>query len=166
VQRVAHNFHAVGRLIDQADCRNSHLTQMVTVSRAGAANADLSAISTRQSLISHGGSNAHSHGPAGCSRQDRPCRTRSGAMSCPISLSDAGAPRAQASSPPGLVHRLVRRIHRAVLIRKMRSELQQLPDYLLKDIGVNRSEIDSVVAGIVDGTFDRTRHARGKTESF
>jgi len=48
----------------------------------------------------------------------------------------------------------------------MRSELQQLPDCLLKDMGVNRAEIDSVVAGIVDGKFDRTRHARGRTETF
>jgi len=78
----------------------------------------------------------------------------------------AGAPHVQTSSRPGLVHRLFRRMHRAVLMRRMRSELQQLPDCLLKDMGVNRAEIDSVVAGIVDGKFDRTRHARGRTETF
>jgi uncharacterized protein YjiS (DUF1127 family) len=74
----------------------------------------------------------------------------------------AGAPHVQASSRPRLVLRLLGRLHRAVRIRTMRRELQRMPDRLLKDIGVSRSEIDSIVMGIVDGTIDRTRHARSR----
>jgi uncharacterized protein YjiS (DUF1127 family) len=81
-----------------------------------------------------------------------------------VTLNDAvaGAPHVQAPSRPGLVRRLLGRLDRAVRISTMRSELQQMPDHLLKDIGVSRSEIDSIVTGIVNGTIDGTRHARSR----
>jgi uncharacterized protein YjiS (DUF1127 family) len=89
-------------------------------------------------------------------------QTRSNAMTNAI-FNDAiaGAPHVRAPSQPGLVRRLLGRLHRAVRISTMRSELQQIPDHLLKDIGVSRSEIDSIVA-VVDGTVDCTRHARSR----
>jgi uncharacterized protein YjiS (DUF1127 family) len=81
-----------------------------------------------------------------------------------VTLNDAvaGAPHVQAPSRPGLVRRLLGRLDRAVRISTMRSELQQMPDHLLKDIGVSRSEIDSIVTRIVNGTTDGTRHARSR----
>lgn len=83
-------------------------------------------------------------------------------MSTTFSDAVAGAPHVQASSRPRLVRRVFNRIHRAVLASTMRRELQKVPDHLLKDIGVSRSEIDAIVAGIVDGTVGMTRQARGR----
>ena len=55
----------------------------------------------------------------------------------------------------------VRRAFRAFRIARQRRTLQQLPDFLLKDIGIERSEIDSIVISIVDEHIDRTRRPRG-----
>lgn len=75
----------------------------------------------------------------------------------------AGVPHVRAaSSRPRLVRRLFDRIHRAVLASTMRRELERVPDHLLKDIGVSRSEIDAIVAGSVDGTIVMTRQVRGR----
>jgi uncharacterized protein YjiS (DUF1127 family) len=56
-----------------------------------------------------------------------------------------------------LLRRVVARLMRAHAIRVRRRLLRELPDYLLKDIGLSRSDIDYVAQAIVDGRDDPTR---------
>jgi uncharacterized protein YjiS (DUF1127 family) len=56
------------------------------------------------------------------------------------------------------------RLWRAQEVSRRRRLLNQMPDYLLKDIGVSRSEIDYVAAALVDGRQDPTRRPRGRAQ--
>jgi uncharacterized protein YjiS (DUF1127 family) len=62
-----------------------------------------------------------------------------------------------ATTPPGAIRRLVAAVHRAFDKSRRRRALQAMPDYLLKDIGISRCDIDAVVDAIVDGRDDPTR---------
>jgi uncharacterized protein YjiS (DUF1127 family) len=50
---------------------------------------------------------------------------------------------------------------RSIKIRHTRRQLQMMPDHLLKDIGISRSDIDSVAAALIDGP-DPTRRVHGR----
>jgi uncharacterized protein YjiS (DUF1127 family) len=65
---------------------------------------------------------------------------------------DNPSPRRQS-----LVRRMYRRIVRSAEISRRKRMLGEMPDYLLKDIGINRSEIDAIVEAVVDGREDSTR---------
>jgi hypothetical protein len=41
--------------------------------------------------------------------------------------------------------------------------LQGPPEHVLKDIGINRAEIDAVVISLVNGVPDPTRRLRGRS---
>ncbi len=45
--------------------------------------------------------------------------------------------------------------------RRMRRILHEMPDHLLKDVGVSRSDIEYLAAAVVDGLQDPTRRHRG-----
>ena len=62
----------------------------------------------------------------------------------------------------GLIRRLFNAVVRSIAITHNRRFLQAMPDYMLKDIGINRSEIDSFVVSIVDEIPDPTRRSRGR----
>lgn len=77
------------------------------------------------------------------------------------------APSAEAQFVPsahegGLLRRMFRSFGRAVQISRCRAALQEIPDYMLRDIGISRSDIDAVSVSIVDGTPDPTRLPRGR----
>ncbi len=59
-----------------------------------------------------------------------------------------------ASHPPSVVMRMIRAIGRAVETARARRHLEELPDYMLRDIGIGRSEIESAVR------FGRPRSAQ------
>lgn len=61
----------------------------------------------------------------------------------------------------GVLRRVVQSIHREIRIRRQRRMLRAMPDWMMKDVGINRSDIDSLAAGIVDGFADPTRRPRG-----
>jgi len=61
---------------------------------------------------------------------------------------------------PSLLRRMFARIVRARTIRMQRRILSQIPDHMLRDIGLYRSEIDYVARAIVDGHDDPTRQLR------
>jgi uncharacterized protein YjiS (DUF1127 family) len=58
---------------------------------------------------------------------------------------------------PSLLRRLIARIARARAMQVRRRLLNELPDHLLKDIGINRCNIDYVAQLIVDERADPTR---------
>jgi uncharacterized protein YjiS (DUF1127 family) len=58
------------------------------------------------------------------------------------------------------IRRFIKRVRRSFEVARRRRVLQQMPDYLLKDIGIPRCEIDSLIIDAVDGRPDRTRHPR------
>jgi uncharacterized protein YjiS (DUF1127 family) len=60
----------------------------------------------------------------------------------------------------GLLRRLVARIVRAHAIRMQRRLLDTLPDHMLRDIGLCRSDIDYVARAIADGHDDPTRQVK------
>jgi uncharacterized protein YjiS (DUF1127 family) len=68
---------------------------------------------------------------------------------------DISLPRPAAR--PGLLRRLFARIMRARTIQVQRRLLRELPDHLLKDIGLNRCNLDYVTEAIVDEQDDPTR---------
>jgi uncharacterized protein YjiS (DUF1127 family) len=61
-----------------------------------------------------------------------------------------------------VVRRLAAEVRRSIEINSRRRLLHQMPDYLLKDIGISRSDIDYVAAVLVDED-DVTRRPRGRT---
>ena len=61
---------------------------------------------------------------------------------------------------PSLLRRLVAHIVRARTISVQRRLLNELPDHMLRDIGLYRSEIDYVARALADGDDDPTRHLR------
>ena len=67
-----------------------------------------------------------------------------------------------APRPAGILDRIWQSISRYVQALRRRQELYQLPDRVLKDIGLHRSEIDGIVTGLADDVVDVTRHARGR----
>jgi uncharacterized protein YjiS (DUF1127 family) len=62
----------------------------------------------------------------------------------------------------GPVRHLFSAIQRSIAIARNRRALQGTPHYLLKDIGISRSDIDSIVVSMVDGIPDPTRRSRGR----
>jgi len=55
-----------------------------------------------------------------------------------------------------------RSIWRSVGIARQRSALNMLSDHMLKDIGLSRSDIESITATLADGRADATRRRRGR----
>jgi uncharacterized protein YjiS (DUF1127 family) len=74
-----------------------------------------------------------------------------------------GAPHALPGSRFGLLRSLFKSLQRSLAIAQKRRMLQGIPDNLLKDIGISRSKIDSVVLSAVDDVPDLTRHSRGRS---
>jgi uncharacterized protein YjiS (DUF1127 family) len=61
---------------------------------------------------------------------------------------------------PSLLRRLVAHIVRARTISVQRRLLNELPDHMLRDIGLYRSEIDYVARALADGHDDPTRQLK------
>ena len=61
------------------------------------------------------------------------------------------------ASRPGLFRRLIAHIVRARTIHVQRRLLSELPDRMLRDIGLYRSDIDYVARALADGYEDPTR---------
>jgi uncharacterized protein YjiS (DUF1127 family) len=59
---------------------------------------------------------------------------------------------------PALVARLIEEVRQRIEIRNRRRLLHAMPDFLLKDIGIYRSDIDALVESAVRGQPDWTRH--------
>jgi uncharacterized protein YjiS (DUF1127 family) len=57
------------------------------------------------------------------------------------------------------IYHQFQRASRQVAIRRARRELLDLPDFMLADLGISRSEVDSVVR---HGRADATRLPRGR----
>jgi hypothetical protein len=55
-----------------------------------------------------------------------------------------------------------RSIWRSVGIARQRSALNMLSDHMLKDIGLSRSDIESITATLADGRTDAFRRRRGR----
>lgn len=66
----------------------------------------------------------------------------------------------QASFAAGTLDRIWRWIRRPVLIDRQRRELNYLSDHILKDIGLSRSDVDSIAMHLIDGRADVTRRPR------
>ncbi|ARP98892.1 DUF1127 domain-containing protein [Pseudorhodoplanes sinuspersici] len=52
--------------------------------------------------------------------------------------------------------------HRAVMAHETRSTLNALPDVILKDVGIARSEIDFVANAIASGTYHERHGPHGQ----
>ena len=57
----------------------------------------------------------------------------------------------QAIETRGRLYRLWREFARMLVARQLRQALRAMPDWLLHDIGVKRSDIDAVAICLVDG---------------
>jgi uncharacterized protein YjiS (DUF1127 family) len=68
----------------------------------------------------------------------------------------------QGSTRSESIRRLFSAIQRSIAIARNRRVLQGMPHYLLKDIGISCSDIDSIVVSMVDGIPDPTRRSRGR----
>ena len=64
------------------------------------------------------------------------------------------------AAAPGRFWRCLQTLFKAMEKSHRRRMLQTMPDYLLKDMGISRCEIDAVVDGLVDGRIDPTRRQR------
>jgi len=51
---------------------------------------------------------------------------------------------------------------RSVGIARQRSALNSLSDHMLKDIGLSRSDIESITANLADGCTDTVRRRYGR----
>jgi uncharacterized protein YjiS (DUF1127 family) len=67
-----------------------------------------------------------------------------------------------ASWPAGILDRIWQSIRRYVQADRRGQELYRLPDRVLKDIGLHRSEIDGIAANLPDFVVDPTRIRRGR----
>jgi uncharacterized protein YjiS (DUF1127 family) len=63
----------------------------------------------------------------------------------------AGARAASEIDQPALLYRLWRGIVRTLAIRHLRRGLHAMPDWLLHDLGLRRSDISTIAVRIVDG---------------
>lgn len=61
------------------------------------------------------------------------------------------SPYAREDGGPGLPYRMWRAFIRLLAIRQLRHALRAMPDWLLDDVGVKRSDIDSLAVRMVDG---------------
>jgi uncharacterized protein YjiS (DUF1127 family) len=61
----------------------------------------------------------------------------------------------------GSCYRLYISTWRSLEIRDQRRQLCAMPNDLLRDIGINRTEIESIAIALVDAEFDPTRRPRG-----
>lgn len=61
----------------------------------------------------------------------------------------------------GFCYRLCSSTRRSLEIRDRRRQLCAMPNDLLRDIGINRTEIDSIAIALADAEFDPTRRPRG-----
>jgi len=64
---------------------------------------------------------------------------------------------------PNPLSRWITWLARWMAIRRQRQVLHTMPDWILKDVGINRSEIDSLSVCLVDGEPDPTSRPRGFT---
>jgi uncharacterized protein YjiS (DUF1127 family) len=78
-------------------------------------------------------------------------------------ISSGAAPHGLPGCQIGPLSSLFKSLQRSLAIAKKRRVLQGIPDNLLRDIGISRSEIDSVVLSIVDDVPDLTRRSRGRS---
>lgn len=62
---------------------------------------------------------------------------------------------------PSQLYQWIKRLARRMAIRRQRQVLHTMPDWILKDVGINRSEIDSLSVRLVDGEADPTCRPRG-----
>ena len=67
-----------------------------------------------------------------------------------------------APRPAGIIERIWRSIDRYQQVLRIRQELHRLPDRVLKDIGLDRSEIDGIATRLIGDVVDVTRHKRGR----
>jgi uncharacterized protein YjiS (DUF1127 family) len=72
----------------------------------------------------------------------------------------ADAPYARPAS--GVLQRAIHAVARTMRRRRTQRALGRLSDYALRDIGVRRSEIDSLADSLANGHWDTTRIARGR----
>ena len=56
----------------------------------------------------------------------------------------------------GILLRWAKRVIRQMQIQRQRRVLEAMPDWILKDVGINRSDIDSISIHLVDGRPDET----------
>jgi uncharacterized protein YjiS (DUF1127 family) len=70
-------------------------------------------------------------------------------------------PRARDLDPVRLIGQLWRAWIRRLMIRHLRRELSAMPDWLLYDAGIDRSDICSLAVEIVDGSRE-PRRATGR----
>jgi len=62
----------------------------------------------------------------------------------------ASAPEARVAKAEGVFRMVANRIKRQIAVRRNRRILHDLPDFMLEDIGIDRSQIDWIVAERVD----------------
>jgi uncharacterized protein YjiS (DUF1127 family) len=67
-----------------------------------------------------------------------------------------------ASRPAGILERFWQSIRKYVQADRRRQELYRLPDRVLTDIGLHRSEIDGIATNLSDFVVDPTRIRRGR----
>lgn len=73
----------------------------------------------------------------------------------------ADASYARSRPGSGLVDRVIHAAKRITRRQRTQRALGRLSDHMLKDIGVRRSEIDSIAASLASGNWDSTRIPRG-----
>lgn len=62
----------------------------------------------------------------------------------------ASAPEAPATKSEGVFRTVGNWINRQIAVRRNRRILHDMPDFMLKDIGIDRSKIDRIVAERID----------------
>ncbi len=74
----------------------------------------------------------------------------------------ADASYARSRPGSGLVERTIRAAMRIMRRHRTQRALGRLSDHMLKDIGVRRTEIDSIADSLASGNWDSTRIPRGR----
>jgi len=77
-----------------------------------------------------------------------------------IEATFADAPFARPGA--GALQRVIQAVARTTRRRRTQRALGQLSDHALKDIGMRRSEIDSLADSLASGHWDTSRIARGR----